>query len=188
VDHVAFQEEFRKHQDLSRAGSGQRFVGGLADHSTEVIQLHTATHLLNQALRTVLGSHVYQRGSNITEGRLRFDFSHPEKLSPHQIQEVERIVNEVIRKALPVHFEMISLDTAKSMGAIGVFEDKYAQLGDKIKVYLIGDPTSGSYYSKEVCGGPHVANTNELGHFHVMKEEPIAAGVRRIKASFVKKS
>lgn len=182
VDRDAFQAEFKKHQDLSRAGSEQKFAGGLADHSAEVVRLHTATHMLNQALRTVLGPHVFQRGSNVTGERLRFDFSHPEKMTPEQIAQVEDIVNENIKKALPVHFEILDTEEAKARGAIGVFEDKYAQLGGKIKVYFIGDQATSEYYSKEVCGGPHVENTKELGEFHIIKEEPVAAGIRRIKA------
>ncbi len=182
IDRTVFQSEFKKHQDLSRAGSEQKFTGGLADHSTEVVQLHTATHMLHQALRTVLGTHVFQRGSNITAERLRFDFSHPDKMTPEQIQKVEEIVNKNITRALPVHFEILDLETAKSRGAIGVFEDKYAELGGKIKVYFIGDEATGEYYSKEVCGGPHLENTGELQQFHIVKEEPVAAGIRRIKA------
>ncbi len=182
VDRNVFQSEFKKHQDLSRAGSEQKFTGGLADHSTEVVRLHTATHMLHQALRTVLGTHVFQRGSNITAERLRFDFSHPDKMTLEQIQKVEEIVNTNIGRALPVHFEILDLDTAKSRGAIGVFDDKYAELGGKIKVYFIGDKATGEYESKEVCGGPHVENTRELQRFHIIKEEPVAAGIRRIKA------
>lgn len=183
VDRDVFQQEFKKHQDLSRSGSEQKFAGGLADHSEEVVRLHTATHMLHQALRTVLGPHVFQRGSNITAERLRFDFSHPDKMTPEQIAEAEAIVNANIQKALPVHFEILDLDEAKARGAIGVFEDKYATLGGKIKVYFIGDEATGEYYSKEVCGGPHVANTSDLGSFKISKEEPVAAGVRRIKAT-----
>ncbi len=190
VDRDVFQGEFKKHQDLSRAGSEQKFTGGLADHSAEVVRLHTATHMLHQALRTVLGDHVFQRGSNITAERARFDFSHGDKMTPEQITQVEDIVNENIRRALPVHFEILELDEAKRRGAIGVFEDKYASLGGKIKVYFIGDPSTGSgqamdagYYSREVCGGPHVENTKELGAFRITKEEAVAAGIRRIKAT-----
>ncbi len=183
VDRDAFQGEFKKHQDLSRAGSEQKFTGGLADHSAAVVRLHTATHMLHQALRTVLGDHVFQRGSNITAERARFDFSHPDKLTPEQIQRVEDIVNENVRRALPVHFEILELDEAKRRGAIGVFEDKYASLGGKIKVYFIGNEATGDYYSREVCGGPHVENTKELGTFRIAKEEAVAAGIRRIKAT-----
>lgn len=176
VDEAQFRGEFKKHQDLSRAGSEQKFAGGLADHSVETTKLHTATHLLHQALRTVLGDHVAQKGSNITAERLRFDFSHGEKMTPEQIQQVEDIVNEQITRDLPVHFEMLTVAEAKERGAIGLFEDKYAQIGDKIKVYFMGD------YSKEICGGPHVERTGELGGIKIAKEEAVSAGVRRIKA------
>ncbi|MBI2475146.1 alanine--tRNA ligase [Candidatus Uhrbacteria bacterium] len=178
IDKQIFSEEFGKHQNLSRAGSTEKFIGGLADHSTETVKLHTATHMLNQALRIVLGDHVFQRGSNITHQRLRFDFSHPDRLTDEQIKQVESIVNENIQKNLPVHFEILDLETAKQKGAIGVFDDKYAQLGGKIKVYFIGES-----FSKEVCGGPHVENTGELGRFKIQKEESVGSGVRRIKAS-----
>jgi alanyl-tRNA synthetase len=177
-----FQEEFKKHQDLSRAGSEQKFAGGLADHSEATTRLHTATHLLHQTLRKVLGTHVEQKGSNITPERLRFDFSHSEKMTQEQLQEVERIINEIISKNLPVHYEMLTLDEAKKRGAIGLFEDKYAQLGSQIKVYFIGEETIGDYFSKEVCGGPHVQRTGTLGSFKITKEESAASGIRRIKA------
>lgn len=176
VDRDVFQAEFRKHQDLSRAGAEQKFAGGLADHSVETTKLHTATHLLHQALRQVLGPHVAQKGSNITAERLRFDFSHTEKMTPEQVQQVEMIVNEQIQRDLPVHFEMLTVDEARARGAIGLFEDKYALIGDSIKVYFIGD------YSKEICGGPHVQHTGELGSIKIAKEEAVSAGVRRIKA------
>ena len=182
VDRVVFQEEFRKHQELSRAGSEQKFAGGLADTSEATVKLHTATHMLHQALRSVLGQHVAQKGSNITPERLRFDFSHPVKMTPEQIQATETLVNENIKKDLPVHFLMLTLDEAKARGAIGLFEDKYATLGDKIKVYFIGNEATGECYSKEVCGGPHVEHTGLLGHFKIVKEEAVAGGVRRIKA------
>lgn len=175
-DEKQFDDEFKKHQDLSRAGAEQKFAGGLADHSVETTKLHTATHLLHQALRDVLGPHVAQKGSNITAERLRFDFSHGEKMTPEQIAKVEAIVNEQIKKDIPVHFEMLTVDEAKARGAIGLFEDKYAAIGDKIKVYFMGD------YSKEICGGPHVAHTGELGGLTIAKEEAVSAGVRRIKA------
>lgn len=182
VDRAVFQSEFKKHQDLSRAGSEQKFAGGLADHSEATVKLHTATHMLHQALRSVLGAHVEQKGSNITSERLRFDFSHSEKMTSDQLNSVEGLVNENIAKDLPVHYEMLTLDEAKSRGAIGLFEDKYATLGDKIKVYFIGDEPTGEYFSKEVCGGPHVEHTGVLGHFKIAKEEAVAGGVRRIKA------
>jgi alanyl-tRNA synthetase len=181
VDREAFAAGFKKHQDLSRTASAGTFKGGLADHSVETTRLHTATHLLHQALRTVLGDHVVQKGSNITAERLRFDFPNPEKMTPEQIQKVERIVNDVIAQDLPIHFEELTVEEAKSRGAIGLFEDKYAQLGGKIKVYFVGDDQHG-YFSKEICGGPHVMRTGELGSFKIQKEEAVSAGVRRIKA------
>lgn len=176
VNEAQFREEFKKHQDVSRAGSEQKFAGGLADHSVETTRLHTATHLLHQALRMVLGDHVAQKGSNITAERLRFDFSHGEKMTAEQVAEVEKIVNEQIVKDLPVSFEMVTVEEAKARGAIGLFEDKYALVGDKIKVYSVGD------FSKEICGGPHVERTGELGGITIAKEEAVSAGVRRIKA------
>lgn len=183
IDHEQFQTEFQKHQNLSRAGAEKKFAGGLADMSEATVKLHTATHMLHQALRTVLGTHVEQKGSNITSERLRFDFSHTEKMTPEQIKVVESLVNENIAKDLPVHYEMLTLDEAKARGAIGLFEDKYATLGDKIKVYFIGDEPTGEYFSKEVCGGPHVEHTSLLGRFKITKEEAVAGGVRRIKAN-----
>ncbi|MFA6497102.1 MAG: alanine--tRNA ligase [Patescibacteria group bacterium] len=176
IDSEQFRLEFKKHQDLSRAGSEQKFAGGLADHSVETTKLHTATHLLHAALRKVLGDHVAQKGSNITAERLRFDFCHGEKMTAEQIEEVERIVNEQIRKDLPVTFDMLTVDEAKVRGSIGLFEDKYAKIGDKIKMYSVGD------FSKEICGGPHVEHTGELGAITIVKEEAVSAGVRRIKA------
>ncbi len=183
VDEKQFGEDFKKHQALSRAGSEQKFAGGLADHSEQTVRLHTATHLLNQALRMVLGDHVFQRGSNVTPERLRFDFCHDKKLNQEELQRIESIVNEAIRADLPVHFELLTLDEAKRLGAIGVFEDKYASLENNIKVYFVGDKSAGAYFSKEVCGGPHVLRTGELGLFTLLKEEAVSAGVRRIKAT-----
>lgn len=176
IDPVQFEHLFTLHQDLSRRGAGKKFAGGLVDHSEESKRLHTATHLLHQALRDVLGDHVEQRGSNITRERLRFDFSHDKKMTDDEKTEVERIVNEQINKDMPIHFEMLTVDEAKERGAIGLFEDKYAQVGDKIKVYFMGD------FSKEICGGPHVDKTGDLGSFKIKKEEASSAGVRRIKA------
>lgn len=180
IDVEQFKQEFKKHQELSRSGSEQKFAGGLADHSVESTRLHTATHLVHQALRDVLGEHVVQRGSNITQDRLRFDFSYPTKMTPEQIKQVEEVVNEQIRKDHPVHFELLTVEEAKQRGAIGLFEDTYAQIGGKIKVYFVGD------YSKEICGGPHVQQTGELGGFKITKEEASSAGVRRIKATLGK--
>lgn len=182
INSEEFKSEFKKHQDLSRAGAEKKFAGGLADHSEETVKLHTATHMLHQALRAILGSHVEQRGSNITSERLRFDFSHPEKLTDEEKKAVEDLVNQNIQKDLPIHFEMLTLEEAKQRGAIGLFEDKYAQVGDQIKVYFIGDEMTGEYYSKEVCGGPHVQRTGELGVFVIKKEQSASQGIRRIKA------
>lgn len=176
-----FRKAFEEHQEKSRQGSEQKFAGGLAGDTPETRKLHTATHLLHQALRTVLGDHVEQRGSNITNERLRFDFSHGEKMTPEQKEEVERIVNEQINKALPVTFEVMDIDAAKESGVIGLFDDKYAQIGGKVKVYRVGSDEEG-YFSREICGGPHVENTSELGSFRIKKEESSSAGVRRIKA------
>jgi len=168
-----FENEFKKHQELSRTASAGVFKCGLADASDEVKKLHTATHLLHTALKKVLGDHVEQRGSNITAERLRFDFSHPEKMSPEDIKKVEEMVNEKIKESLPVKFEIMPIEEARKFGAIGLFGDKY---GEKVKVYSVGD------FSKEICGGPHASNTGELGHFKILKEEASSAGVRRIKA------
>ncbi|MFA6447441.1 MAG: alanine--tRNA ligase [Patescibacteria group bacterium] len=175
-----FDLEFKKHQELSRTASAGVFKGGLADNSEQVTRLHTATHLLHQALRMVLGDHVAQKGSNITAERLRFDFVHPAKMTPEEIQQVEKIVNEVIQRDLPVAFEEMTVDEAKAAGAIGLFEDKY---GSKVKVYTVADPTDPKgFFSKEICGGPHASRTGELGSFKIQKEEAVSAGVRRIKA------
>ncbi len=182
VDKDVFIKEFRKHQDLSRAGSTQKFVGGLADDAKETVRLHTATHMLHQALRTILGDHVVQKGSNITQKRLRFDFTHPQKITKEEIKKVEDLVNVNIKKDLIVEYQMYDIKDAKSSGAIGVFDDKYAQLGGKIKVYNIGSESEGVCFSKEVCGGPHVKRTGELGKFSIKKEESSSSGIRRIKA------
>ncbi|MDD5623811.1 MAG: alanine--tRNA ligase [Candidatus Peribacteraceae bacterium] len=173
VDEAGFKAAFGEHQKLSRAGAEQKFKGGLQDHSGETTKLHTATHLLNAALRKVLGDHVFQKGSNITAERLRFDFSHPDKMTTEQIAEVERLVNEAIRADLPVSYHVTSVEGAKKEGAIGVFDARY---GAEVKVYSAGD------FSKEICGGPHVARTGMIGTFKILKEESSSAGVRRIKA------
>ncbi len=176
----AFDEELKKHQELSKTASAGMFKGGLADSGEDAAKLHTATHLLQAALKEVLGEHIVQKGSNVTAERLRFDFSHPEKLTDEQKQKVEEIVNEKIREDLPVVCEEMSVEEAKAKGAIGVFDAKY---GDKVKVYSIGDPAQGGQvFSREICGGPHAKSTGELGHFKIKKEEASSAGVRRIKA------
>ena len=173
VDMEGYQKAFEKHQERSRQGAEQKFKGGLADHSDETARLHTATHMLHKALRIVLGDHVAQKGSNITAERLRFDFSHPDKMTPEQIAEVQKIVNEQIQRELPVICEEMTVDEARAAGAIGLFGDKY---GERVKVYSIGD------YSKEICGGPHAQNSKDLGEFIIQKEESSSRGVRRIKA------
>jgi alanyl-tRNA synthetase len=177
IDRKKFEEEFKKHQELSRTATAGKFKSGLADHSEEVTKLHTATHLLLAALRQVLGDHVVQKGSNITAERLRLDFSHLEKMTPEQLKKVEDIVNEQIKKDLPVSCCEVSLEEAKKMGAMGVFESKY---GDKVKVYTVGKPKRP--FSCEICGGPHITHTGELRHFKILKEESSSAGVRRIRA------
>lgn len=174
----SFQEEFQKHQTLSRTASAGKFKGGLADAGEQSVKYHTATHLLLASLRRVLGDHIYQKGSNITAERMRFDFSHPEKLTDEQKKKVEDLVNEQIQKKLPVSCDEMSLDKAKKLGAIGVFEAKY---GAKVKVYTIGDEKT-EIFSREICGGPHTKNTSELGKFKIKKEESSSAGVRRVKA------
>jgi len=174
VDREGFQKEFEKHQELSRIGAEKRFKGGLGDNSAETTRLHTATHLLNQALREVLGKKdIFQKGSNITPERLRFDFNFDRKLEKEELKKVEDWVNGRIKEELPVKMEEMTVEEARKKGAQGVFEDKY---GEKVFVYSIGGR------SKEICGGPHVKNTKELGHFRIRKEQSSAAGVRRIKA------
>lgn len=173
VDMDEYQKEFEKHQELSRTASAGKFKGGLADQSIETARLHSAAHLMLAALRKVLGDHVYQKGSNITAERLRFDFSHPDKLTDEQKKQVEDLVNEQIAKNSPITIKEMTVEEAKEEGAMGVFEEKYAE---KVKVYTMGD------FSKEICGGPHANNTGELGHFKIQKEESSSSGVRRIKA------
>ncbi|MFA5129456.1 MAG: alanine--tRNA ligase [Patescibacteria group bacterium] len=181
VDHEAFTREFEKHQELSRTASAGMFKGGLQDDSSASTRLHTATHLLHAALRKVLGEHVQQKGSNITPERLRFDFSHPDKMTADQIQQVEDLVNDAIRSDLPVTCEHMNVDQAKTSGALGFFEDKYKGIGGDISVYRVGANTD--WFSKEICGGPHVSRLGELGSFKILKEEASSAGIRRIKAT-----
>ena len=171
VNRSEFDEAYKKHQDLSRAGSEQVFKGGLADHSETATRYHSATHLLHKALKMVLGDHVAQKGSNITAERVRFDFSHPAPMTKEEIARVEAIVNEQIARDLSVTMEMMPLEAAKAAGATALFGEKYEAV---VKVYTMGD------FSKEVCGGPHVARTGALGKFRVQKEQSSSAGVRRI--------
>lgn len=176
VDVEVYNKAFEEHQAKSRMAGEKLFKGGLADTSEESTKLHTATHLLHEALRRVLGPHVAQKGSNITPERLRFDFSHPDKMTPEQIKAVEDLVNEQIKRGLTISLKDMSLDEAKTAGAIGLFEDRY---GDRVNVYFMGD------FSTEVCGGPHVKNTKELVGFKIQKEEASSRGVRRIKAVLI---
>ncbi|MCD6178204.1 alanine--tRNA ligase [bacterium] len=169
----SFQEAFKKHQEISRAGAEKKF-GGIGKEATyEATKLHTATHLLHQALREVLGKHVRQMGSDITPQRLRFDFSHPKKLTPQEIKKVEDIVNQKIKEDLEVKREEMSYEQAIKSGALAFFKEKYPP---RVSVYSIGN------FSKEICAGPHVKRTSELGHFKIIKEESSGAGVRRIRA------
>ena len=173
VDVEAFKERFREHQKTSQAGAEQRFKGGLADHSEQTAKLHTATHLLQAALRRVLGEEVHQKGSNITAERLRFDFTFGRKMTKEEIQQVQDLVNEAIAAKAPISYQEMTVEEAKDSGAIGLFEERY---GDKVRVYTMGS------FSKEICGGPHAENTGDLGSFKIQKEESSSAGVRRIKA------
>lgn len=177
VDVDGFQKAFEAHQEKSHAGAEQRFKGGLADNSEATTALHTATHLLQAGLRKVLNDeNVCQKGSNITAERLRFDFSFPRKVAPDELRAVEAFVNEAIQADVPVSCEEMTVEEAKAAGAIGLFESRY---GAKVKVYTIPG------YSKEICGGPHVQHTAQLGRFQIKKEEASSAGVRRIKAVLI---
>ncbi|MCA9390024.1 alanine--tRNA ligase [candidate division WWE3 bacterium] len=185
VDREKFDEDLllakRSHQDQSRTASAGKYAGGLADHSEETTKLHTATHLLHKALRTVLGDHVQQMGSNITQERLRFDFSHTEKLTDEEIQKVEQMVNEQIKNDLPVTQKTMPKDEALNKGALAFFQEKYP---DTVSVYIVGDdPDNGTPYSMELCGGPHVTHTGDMGTFKIIKQENIGKGTRRIKAT-----
>ena len=177
VDMDGFDKLFKEHQEKSKIGSEQKFKGGLAEQNETTIAYHTATHLLHKALQIVLGEHATQKGSNITTERLRFDFAHPQKVTKEELEKVQEIVNEQIKRDLPVTCEEMTLEEAKNSGATGLFESKY---GDKVKVYTIGD------FSKEICGGPHVEHTGVLGKFVIKKEEASSSGVRRIKAVLIK--
>lgn len=173
VDTEGFKQKFAEHQEKSRQGSTGKFKGGLASTGEMETKYHTATHLLNAALKKVLGPHVHQKGSNITAERMRFDFSHPAKMTDEEKKQAEDLVNEYIKMAIPVEKLEMKKEDALKMGAEAMFIDKY---GDIVSVYKIGD------VSLELCGGPHVKNTSELGHFKIKKEEASSAGVRRIKA------
>jgi alanyl-tRNA synthetase len=179
VDEDEFRREYERHQKVSSASAKKLFKGGLSDASAETVRLHTATHLLNEALRVVLKKRdIFQRGSNITPERLRFDFNFDRPLTSEEIDAVEKLVNEQIRKGLPVKREEMTIEEAKARGAQGVFDDKY---GNTVSVYTVGD------FSSEICGGPHVKNTSELGTFKITKQKGIATGVRRIRAILMQK-
>ncbi len=178
IDEEEFKEEMKKHQELSRLGSEQKFKGGLGDTSEMSVKYHTTTHLLHKALRDVLGDSVSQKGSNITPERLRFDFSFERKMTDEEKSKVEEIVNQKIQENLPVKNIIMKKDEAEKSGALHFFGDKY---GDEVSVYFIGDDIENAY-SKEFCGGPHIENTGILGKFKITKEEAVSAGVRRIKA------
>ncbi len=173
VDEEGYKAADEAHREKSSVGSEQKFKGGLADTSEATARLHTATHLMQAALKKVLGPSVSQKGSNITVERLRFDFNFDRPMTKEEIAEVEKLVNEAIRADVPVKMEEMTVEEAKRSGAVGVFDSKY---GDKVKVYTMGE------YSKEICGGPHAHHTGELGKFRIVKEQSSSAGVRRIKA------
>ncbi len=177
VDTDGYEVAFKEHQEKSKLGADQKFKGGLADGGEETAKLHSATHLLNAALKEVLGDpNIMQKGSNITAERLRFDFNFDRPLTKEEIEKVEERVNAEIAKKIDIKCEEMTVDEAKANGAIGVFASKY---GERVKVYTIG-------FSKEICGGPHASNTGDLGHFHIVKEQSSSAGVRRIKAVLTK--
>ena len=174
VDKEGYKAAEQAHIEKSKAGSEQKFKGGLAEQNDTTARLHTATHLLNAALKKVLGDDgIHQKGSNITVERLRFDFNFPRKLLPEELAAIEAWVNDAIAANVPVSLEELTIEEAKAQGAEGVFDSKY---GEKVKVYTMGN------YSKEICGGPHAKTTGELHHFKIKKEEASSAGVRRIKA------
>jgi alanyl-tRNA synthetase len=177
INREEFDEAFKKHQELSRSQTGS-FKGGLGDQGEMAVKYHTATHLMHKALKMVLGDHVAQKGSNITAERLRFDFAHDSPMTQEQIKQVEEIVNEQIKKDLPVFMETMALEEAKAAGAIALFGEKYEAT---VKVYTVGSSAS-DYFTKEVCGGPHVERTGILGVFCIQKEQSSSAGVRRIRA------
>ncbi len=180
-DDKELSELIKKHQENSRAGSSQKFAGGLADHSELTVKGHTATHLMHQALRDILGDSVHQTGSNITSERVRFDFTYDKKVTPEELQKVKEIVDKKIAEDLSVHFEIMPLQKARDLGAIGLFDDKYAK---DVKIYFIGGPNPHSEkekaYSIEFCGGPHVEHTDLIQSFDILKEEGVARGVRRL--------
>jgi len=179
INKKQFEEEFDKHKNLSRTSAAGMFKGGLVDHSEEVTKLHTATHLLHAALRKILGTKVSQKGSNITSDRLRFDFSYDHKLSDDQLTQVEDLVNEQIKKDLKVTLKIENYEQAQRQGALAFFKERY---GEKVKVYTVGNP-KGNYFSKEICAGPHVSSTGEIGRVRILKQEKVGSDVIRIYAT-----
>jgi alanyl-tRNA synthetase len=182
VDREGFHRAFDRHQERSREGAEARFAGGLADRSEPAVRYHTATHLLHESLRRVLGSHVEQRGSHIDAQRLRFDFSHPTRLAPEQLRRVEELVNEAIRADYPIAWQEMDPEEARRSGAIGLFPERY---GAQVRVYAVGggaDQANEPWFSREICGGPHVTRTGELGTFRIQREQSAGSGVRRIRA------
>ncbi|MBI2600661.1 alanine--tRNA ligase [Candidatus Daviesbacteria bacterium] len=193
IDKIQFEEEFEKHRELSRTASAGTFKGGLAGHSEAEIKYHTATHLLHQALRDILGPKVFQNGSNINQERLRFDFSFDRKMTDEEIKQVEDLINQKIKEDLRVDHKTVPIEDARKLGAIGLFDEKY---GKDVSIYAVGpnyhlDPGAkdqrdrGGYYSLEFCGGPHVAHTGEIGGVKITKEEAISQGIRRIRAELI---
>jgi len=173
IDMEEFTKQFEEHREKSRTATKGKFKGGLADHSEEIMKLHTATHLLQAALRKVLGDEVTQNGSNITDERLRFDFSFSRKLTPEEVEQVETMVNDIIAQDIAVEQSFMKYDDAIAKGALAFFKENY---GEEVSVYHVGD------FSFELCGGPHMATTGVLGKFRIAKQKKIGAGVMRIRA------
>ena len=176
-DEQKFAEKMKEHQSISRSGAAQKFAGGLADNSEQTVKGHTATHLMHKAIRDILGEHVHQKGSNITADRVRFDFNSERNLTDEELEALEKTVNQKIKEDLPVFSETMSLEKAKEIGAIGLFNEKYS---DSVKIYLIGSKDPDIAYSKEFCGGPHVNFTHEVKSFKIIKQENIGSGLRRL--------
>lgn len=176
-DDQKFAEKMEEHSKVSKVGSAKKFAGGLEDAKAQTVRGHTATHLMHQAIRDMLGTEVNQAGSNITAERVRFDFNYDENLTDEQINSLEQVVNKKIEENLPVYFEFMPLEDAKKIGAIGLFDEKYSE---NVKIYLIGSRDPDLAYSKEFCGGPHVNWTREIKSFKIIKQENIGAGLRRL--------
>jgi alanyl-tRNA synthetase len=179
VDENGFNEEIKKHQNISRQGMEKKFGGVGKDTGNEGAKLHTATHLLHAALRKILGDHVSQMGSDINTERLRFDFKYASKMTPEDIKKVEDLVNLKIKEDLEIKKEELNIDEALKSGALAFFKEKYPE---RVSVWTMLNPQTGEVFSKEICGGPHIEKTSELKSFKIVKEESSSAGVRRIKA------